>query len=49
MFSLPTDFAANVGSSASGVLSALSPVATLVMGTLLAVFAIGAIISWVRH
>lgn len=49
MFQLPANFAADVGSSTTGVLSALSPITTLVIGVLLAVFAIGAIISWIRH
>lgn len=49
MFSLPTDFVASVGTNATGVISTLSPLVTLILGVLLAVFAIGAIISWIKH
>lgn len=49
MFSLPTDFVSSIGTNATGVISALSPLVTLILGVLLAVFAIGAIISWIKH
>lgn len=49
MFQLPTDFVANINTNATGVISTLSPLLTLIMGVLLAVLAIGAIISWIKH
>lgn len=49
LITLPNDFVANISTSASGLFSSLSPLVTLILGVLLAVFAIGAIISWVKH
>ena len=48
MFELPANFTANVGASATDVIATLSPFVTMILGVLLAVFAIGAIISWIR-
>lgn len=49
MFQLPADFVTQVGSNATGVISTLSPLLSLIMGVLLATLAIGAIISWIKH
>lgn len=48
MIELPSNFTAQVGSSASEVIANFSPFITMILGVLLAVFAIGAIISWIR-
>jgi len=49
MFSLPTDFVTDIGTNATGVISALSPVATLIIGVLLAVLVLSVIISAISH
>ncbi len=49
MFQFPSDFTAQVGSNATSVIATLSPFVTMILGVLLAVFAIGAIISWIKH
>jgi len=49
MFSLPNDFVTNIGTNATGVISALSPVATLVIGVLLATLVLSVIISTISH
>lgn len=49
MITLPTDFIANIGDSASGFLGTLSPIVTLVLGVLLAAVVIEIIIGSMRH
>lgn len=49
MFQLPENFVSQVGTNATGVISTLSPLVTMILGVLLAVLAIGAIISWIKH
>jgi len=46
---LPDNFVAMVGANSASMITALSPLITLILGVLLAVFAIGAILSWVKH
>lgn len=46
---LPDGFVASIGAQAVTVITALSPLLSLIIGVLLAVFAIGAILSWVKH
>jgi hypothetical protein len=49
MFSLPENFTTDIGTNATGVISALSPVATLIIGVLLAVLVLSVIISAISH
>lgn len=49
MIELPANFTSQVGTSASELIGNFSPYITMILGTLLAVFAIGAIITWIRH
>lgn len=45
MFSLPLDFVSDIGTNATGVISALSPYTTLILGVLLAVLVISVLVS----
>lgn len=49
MFSLPDNFVSSVSTNATGAISALSPIATLIIGVLLAVLVLGVIIQAVSH
>ena len=49
MFSLPSDFVSSIGTNATGVLSALAPYTTLIIGVLLATLVISVIISTLSH
>jgi F0F1-type ATP synthase assembly protein I len=44
MFSLPSNFVSNISTNTTGVLSALSPVAELIIGVLLGALVLGIII-----
>lgn len=46
---LPSNFITNIGSQVATVFTSLSPLISFILGVLLAVFAIGAIISWIKH
>jgi hypothetical protein len=49
MFTLPTNFVSDIGSSTTGVLSALGGTTTLIIGVLLATLVITLIINALRH
>lgn len=49
MFHLPDDFLTQIGSSTTAVLSQLSPMAELIIATLLATLVIGLLISFFHH
>lgn len=49
MITLPTNFVTDLLSNANTQITNFSPLLTLVMGLLLALLAIGALISFVRH
>jgi hypothetical protein len=49
MFSLPDNFTSSIGTNATGVISALSPYTTLILGVLLATLVISIIISTLTH
>jgi len=49
MFSLPDNFVTNIGTNTTGVLSALSPVATLIISVLLATLVLSVIISAISN
>lgn len=38
-----------VGGNSASLITAISPLLSLILGVLLATFAIGAIISWIKH
>ena len=49
MFTLPTDFVANVSSNATSVISSLAPYIELVLGVLLAVVVLSYLISAISN
>jgi flagellar biosynthesis protein FliQ len=49
MFSLPSDFTTEIGSSTTSALGQLAPIGELVIGVLLATLVIGLLISFFRH
>ena len=46
---LPDNFISSILDIVGNLFSTLSPIITLILGTLLAVFVIGAILSWIKH
>ena len=49
MFELPDNFVDDIGANATGVISALSPYTTLILGVLLAVLVLSVLISAIHH
>ena len=49
MFELPEGFTTDIGTNATGVLSALAPYTTLIIGVLLATLVISVIVSTLTH
>lgn len=48
MFSLPTGFVSDIGTSATGVLSALGPYITLILGVLLGTLVLSILIGAIK-
>jgi len=46
---LPSNFASNIASSSTDMLGQLAPLATIVIGVLLAVLVVGSLISFFHH
>lgn len=49
IISLPSNFISSVFEIVTNIFTSLSPVITLILGVVLAVYAIGAILSWIKH
>lgn len=49
MFELPENFVSDVGDNATGVISALNPYTTLILGVLLAILVISVLVSTLTH